>query len=59
MLHWALVFFAIALVASLLGFGGIAGMSAEFGYIFAILADLRLKLLRGERARQRRRAGKN
>ena len=42
MLHWALVFFAVALVASLLGFGGVAGMSAQFGYIFAILAVVML-----------------
>ena len=39
MLHWALVFFVIALVAALLGFRGVAGMSAQFGYLFALLAD--------------------
>lgn len=38
MLHYAIVFFVIALIASLLGFGGIAGLSAQIGWIFAILA---------------------
>jgi len=38
MLHYALVFFVIALVASLLGFGGVAGMSAQIGWLFAVLA---------------------
>jgi uncharacterized membrane protein YtjA (UPF0391 family) len=37
-LHWALIFFIIALVASLLGFQGVAGMSAQFGKLFALLA---------------------
>jgi uncharacterized membrane protein YtjA (UPF0391 family) len=32
------VFFVIALIASLLGFGGIAGMSAQIGWFFAVLA---------------------
>jgi uncharacterized membrane protein YtjA (UPF0391 family) len=38
MLHYAIVFFVIALIASLLGFGGIAGMSAQIGWVFAVLA---------------------
>ena len=38
MLHWALVFFVIALIAAALGFRGVAGMSAEFGWLFAVLA---------------------
>ena len=38
MLHWALVFFVIALVAALMGFGGVAGLSAQFGYLFAVIA---------------------
>jgi len=38
MLHWALTFFVIALIASLLGFRGIAGLSAEFGWIFVVIA---------------------
>jgi uncharacterized membrane protein YtjA (UPF0391 family) len=38
MLHWALVFFVIALIASLLGFRQVAGMSYQIGYLFAVLA---------------------
>jgi uncharacterized membrane protein YtjA (UPF0391 family) len=38
MLHYALIFFVIALVAALLGFRGVAGLSAEFGWIFVVLA---------------------
>ena len=38
MIHWALVFFAIALVAALLGFRGVAGLSAEIGYLFVVVA---------------------
>ncbi len=42
MIHYALVFFVIALVAALMGFGGVAGLSAQFGYLFAILAVIML-----------------
>ena len=42
MLHWALIFFIVALVAALLGFRGVAGMSAQFGYLFAVLAIIML-----------------
>ena len=38
MLHYALVFFVIALIAAVLGFRGVAGMSANIGYLFAVLA---------------------
>jgi len=38
MLHYAVVFFVIALIAAVLGFGGIAGMSAQIGWLFAVLA---------------------
>ena len=38
MLHWALVFFVIALIAAVLGFRGVAGMSAQFGYLFVVIA---------------------
>jgi uncharacterized membrane protein YtjA (UPF0391 family) len=41
-LHWALVFFVIALVAAALGFRGAAGLSAEFGWLFAVLAVILL-----------------
>ncbi len=38
MLSWALVFFVIALIAAVLGFRSIAGLSAEIGWLFAVLA---------------------
>lgn len=38
MLNYALIFFVIALVAALLGFRGVAGLSAEFGWVFVVLA---------------------
>ncbi len=38
MFRWAIIFAIIALVASLLGFGGIAGLSANFAYIFLAVA---------------------
>jgi uncharacterized membrane protein YtjA (UPF0391 family) len=38
MLSWALTFFVIALVAALLGFSGVAGMSAQIGWIFVVVA---------------------
>jgi len=37
MLYWAAVFFVIALVAALLGFGGIAMASAEIAHILFVL----------------------
>jgi uncharacterized membrane protein YtjA (UPF0391 family) len=38
MLSWAITFFVIALVAALLGFRGVAGLSANIGYLFAVIA---------------------
>jgi uncharacterized membrane protein YtjA (UPF0391 family) len=38
MLNYALIFFVIALIAALLGFRGVAGLSAEFGWVFVVLA---------------------
>ena len=38
MLNYAIAFFVIALIASALGFGGVAGMSAQIGWFFAILS---------------------
>jgi len=32
------VFFVIALIAAVLGFRGVAGLSAEIGWVFAVLA---------------------
>ena len=53
MLHYAVVFFVIALVASLLGFGGVAGLSAQIGWLFAVLAVvfLAIAMLTGRRGR--------
>jgi len=42
MLHYALVFFVIALIAALLGFNGVAGLSAQFGWLFAVIAAVLL-----------------
>jgi len=46
MLHYALVFFIIALVAAVLGFGGVTGIAMEIGRIlcvvFVILAVISL-----------------
>ena len=38
MLSWALTFFVISLIAAVLGLRGVAGLSAEIGYLFAVLA---------------------
>jgi uncharacterized membrane protein YtjA (UPF0391 family) len=38
MLHWALIFFVIALIAALRGFHEVAGLSAQVGKVFALLA---------------------
>jgi len=38
MLHYAVVFFVIAVIAALLGLNGVAGLSARFGWLFAVLA---------------------
>lgn len=38
MLNYAVTFFIIALVASALGFGGVAGLSAQIGWFFAAVA---------------------
>jgi len=38
MLHYAIVFFVIALIAAALGFRGVAGMSADIGWLFAVIA---------------------
>ncbi len=42
MMQYALGFFVIALIASLMGFGGVAGLSAQFGYLFAVIAVILL-----------------
>jgi uncharacterized membrane protein YtjA (UPF0391 family) len=38
MLHYALVFFVVSLIAAVLGLRGVAGLSANIGYLFAVLA---------------------
>lgn len=38
MFRWAIIFAVIALAASLLGFGGVAGLSKDFAYIFLVVA---------------------
>jgi uncharacterized membrane protein YtjA (UPF0391 family) len=38
MLSWAIAFFIIALIAAVLGFRGVAGLSANFGYLFLVVA---------------------
>ena len=38
MLHYALIFFVVALVAALLGQRGVAGLSAEIGYFLVTVA---------------------
>jgi uncharacterized membrane protein YtjA (UPF0391 family) len=42
MLHYALVFFVIALIAAFLGFNGVAGLSTQFGWLFAVIAVILL-----------------
>ncbi len=44
MLHWALIFFIVAVVAAALGFRGVAGLSAEIGYVFVVVAVIFLVL---------------
>ncbi|MDB5310416.1 MAG: hypothetical protein JWO38_4618 [Gemmataceae bacterium] len=52
MLRWALIFFVVALIAAVFGFGGIAGESAWIGkillFVFLILAVM--SLVMGRRA---------
>jgi uncharacterized membrane protein YtjA (UPF0391 family) len=38
MFRWAIIFTVVALVAALLGFGGIAGLSADFAKILLLVA---------------------
>ena len=38
MFRWAIIFAVVALVASLLGFGGVAGLSKDFAVIFLVVA---------------------
>ncbi|WP_409019640.1 DUF1328 domain-containing protein [Brevundimonas vesicularis] len=38
MLRWAIIFFIVALVAAVLGFGNISGLSFEIAKFIAIIA---------------------
>ncbi len=38
MFRWAIIFAVIALIASLLGFGGVAGLSKDFAVILLVVA---------------------
>ena len=38
MLYYAIIFFVIALIAAVLGMRGVAGMSAEIGYLLVGVA---------------------
>ncbi len=38
MLHFAVPFFIVSLVAAVLGMRGIAGLSAEIGYVLVVAA---------------------
>jgi len=38
MLHYAVMFFIVAIVATLLGMRGVAGLSAEIGYVLVVVA---------------------
>jgi uncharacterized membrane protein YtjA (UPF0391 family) len=40
MLQWALIFFVVAIIAALLGQRGVAGLSAQVGYVFVGVAVL-------------------
>ncbi len=44
MFNYALTFFVLALVASLLGFGGLAGLSTQIGWICAVIAVMFLSV---------------
>jgi len=44
MLHWALIFFIVSVVAVALRKKGVAGLSAEIGYVFVVVAVIFLVL---------------
>ena len=41
MLHYALMFFVVAVIATVLGMRGVAGLSAEIGYMAELAQDAR------------------
>jgi uncharacterized membrane protein YtjA (UPF0391 family) len=54
MLHWAAVFFVIAIIAAVFGFGGIAASATGIAKIlfFAFLVMAVISLLLGRRVRE-------
>ncbi|MFK4870562.1 DUF1328 domain-containing protein [Novosphingobium sp. ZW T3_23] len=44
MFRWAIIFAVVALIAALLGFGGVAGLSAGLAKIFLLVAVVILVL---------------
>jgi uncharacterized membrane protein YtjA (UPF0391 family) len=40
MFRWAIIFAVIALIASLLGFGGVAGFSKDFAVILLVISAI-------------------
>ena len=38
MFRWFVIFAVVALIASVLGFGSVAGLSADFAWIFLVVA---------------------
>ena len=45
MLHWALIFFVVALVAALLGFTGIAGAATNIAWILFVVGLIAAAIL--------------
>ena len=44
MLRWAIIFAVVAVIAALLGFGGVAGLSADLAKVFLLVAVVILVL---------------
>ena len=42
MLRWAIILAVIAIIAALLGFGGVAGISANLAWIFLVVGAVHL-----------------
>ncbi|QUT05113.1 DUF1328 domain-containing protein [Sphingobium phenoxybenzoativorans] len=40
MFRWAIIFAVVAVVAALLGFGGVAGLSADLAKLFLVVAAI-------------------
>ena len=51
MLRWAIIFFIVALVAAVLGFGGISGMSFEIAKFIAVILFVVSLVVGGMRGR--------